>query len=61
MRTEEIQHGGQDGGIAKAFAQGIGGETGEREQPLGTVAVAQQPAERGERQGGRIRRGWGIS
>jgi hypothetical protein len=48
---DEIEHGGQDFGFAKAGAQFVGRDAGEREQAVGVGFIAQHPAERGQGQG----------
>ncbi len=50
MRAEEIQHCAEDRGIAKAGAQIIGREPGQREEALSAGIVFQQPAKSAKRQ-----------
>ena len=58
MPGEEFEHGAQHGGIPDAAAQFVRGKPGQGEETLGAVVALQQPAERAERQGLRIDRGW---
>lgn len=55
MPGKEIDHRSQHRRVAQPTAQGVGGEPGQRQQPLGAGAVGKHPAERRQRQSLRIR------
>ena len=54
---KEFERRGQHGRIVQPCAQGIGIEPGQPQEPVGPVAVLQHPAERGQRQCLRRKRG----
>lgn len=57
MVGEKIQHGAQNGGIAKAGAQIIGREAGQCKESFGAGRIGQHPAKRLQGKGCRIGRG----
>ena len=57
MVGEKIQHGAQNGGIAKAGAQIIGREAGQCKESFGAGRIGQHPAQRLQGKGCRIGRG----
>lgn len=61
VRAQEIKHGAQHGRIAHSGAEGLGIKPGQRQQPFGTRAIAQHPAERAERQNEGVSRGLGFA
>lgn len=54
VRAEELEHRGEHRRIAKAGAQGIGRQAGQREQAFGPAVALQQPAQCAKRQRMRI-------
>ncbi len=50
MRGEEIEHRQEHRWVGQAVAQLVGGETRQRQQPLGAALVLEHPHQRGERQ-----------
>ena len=57
MPAEELEHRTLHGRITEPGAEFIRRETGERKEPLGARCIAQHPAERLQRGGGRINGG----
>ncbi len=61
---QKFQHGGQYGGklatLRQSFAQQIGRQSGQRQQPLRALVVRQHPAQRGQSERLRIGGGFGA-
>jgi hypothetical protein len=51
VTREIIQHRAEHGAVSQPLAQNLGREAGQREQPLGTVRLGEDPAERRQRKG----------
>ena len=54
VRGKKIEHGLMGGAIGNRIAQAVGRQPGQREETPGAFAVAQNPAERRQRERGRI-------
>ena len=50
MRDNEAENGGQHGRVVHTAPQIIGGEAGERQQPIGPCRLRKRPAQRCQRQ-----------